>query len=141
MKELLKITDLHASVNGTEILKGLSLTINYGEVHAIMGQNGAGKSTLGAILTGNPAYEVTSGSIVYKNQDLLSMEPEIRAREGLFLSFQYPIEIPGVSMNNFMLAAINAKREHLKQEKMSASDFLTLMKEKRAFVELDSKFV
>ena len=141
MKELLKITDLHASVNGTEILKGLNLTINYGEVHAIMGQNGAGKSTLGAILTGNPAYEVTSGSIVYKNQDLLSMEPEIRAREGLFLSFQYPIEIPGVSMNNFMLAAINAKREHLQQEKMSASDFLKLMKEKREFVELDSKFV
>ena len=136
---MLEIKDLHASINGKEILKGISLTVNPGEIHALMGQNGAGKSTLSNVLVGNPAYEVTSGSVTFNGKDLLAMKPEERAHEGLFLSFQQPVEIPGVSMVNFMRVAINAKRKYHGMEPMSAGDFLKMMREKRKVVELDSK--
>lgn len=136
---LLEIHNLHASVGDKEILRGVDLTIDEGEIHALMGRNGAGKSTLSAILTGNPAYTVTEGSILYKGKDLLQMEPEIRAREGIFLSFQYPIEIPGVSMMNFMRTAVNQKREYLGLPALSAGEFLKLKKEKEALVEINSK--
>ena len=136
---MLEIKDLHASINGKEILKGINLTVRPGEIHALMGQNGAGKSTLSNVLVGNPAYEVTAGSVMFHGKDLLAMSPEDRAHEGLFLSFQHPVEIPGVSMVNFMRAAINAKRKYHQQEPMSAADFLKLMREKRKVVELDSK--
>lgn len=136
---LLEIHNLHASVGDKPILRGVDLTINEGEIHALMGRNGAGKSTLSAILTGNPAYTVTEGSIIYKGKDLLAMEPEIRAREGIFLSFQYPIEIPGVSMMNFMRTAVNQKREYLGLPALSAGEFLKLKKEKEALVEINSK--
>ena len=130
---MLEIKDLHASINGKEILKGINLTVNPGEIHALMGQNGAGKSTLSNVLVGNPAYEVTSGSVTFNGKDLLAMKPEERAHEGLFLSFQQPVEIPGVSMVNFMRAAIHGLPA------MSAGDFLKMMREKRKVVELDSK--
>ena len=136
---MLEIKDLHASINGKEILKGINLTVNPGEIHALMGQNGAGKSTLSNVLVGNPSYEVTSGSVTFNGKDLLTMKPEERAHEGLFLSFQQPVEIPGVSMVNFMRAAINAKRKYHGMEPMSAGDFLKMMREKRKVVELDSK--
>ena len=136
---LLNVNNLHASINGKEILKGINLTIRQGEVHAIMGPNGSGKSTLSAVLTGNPAFTVTEGSVDFHGKDLLSLSPEDRSHEGLFLSFQYPVEIPGVSMVNFMRAAINAKRKYLNEESLSASDFLKLMRQKRAIVELDNK--
>ena len=136
---LLTITDLHANIEGKEILKGLNLVIRPGEVHAIMGPNGSGKSTLSAVLTGNPAYTVTSGSAIFDGKDLFALSPEDRSHEGLFLSFQYPVEIPGVSMVNFMRAAVNEKRKYFNQEPISASDFLKLMREKRAIVELDNK--
>jgi Fe-S cluster assembly ATP-binding protein len=136
---MLEIKDLHASINGKEILKGINLTVRPGEIHALMGQNGAGKSTLSNVLVGNPAYEVTAGSVMFHGKDLLAMSQEDRAHEGLFLSFQHPVEIPGVSMVNFMRAAINAKRKYHQQEPMSAADFLKLMREKRKVVELDSK--
>lgn len=136
---MLEIKDLHASINGKEILKGINLTVNPGEIHALMGQNGAGKSTLSNVLVGNPSYEVTSGSVTFNGKDLLAMKPEERAHEGLFLSFQQPVEIPGVSMVNFMRVAINAKRKYHGMEPMSAGDFLKMMREKRKVVELDSK--
>lgn len=136
---LLEIRNLHATVGGKEILKGVNLTINPGEVHAIMGPNGAGKSTLSAILTGNPAYTVTEGSITYRGKDLLAMPPEQRAWEGIFLSFQYPVEIPGVSMVNFMRTAINEHRKYNQLPPLSATDFLKMMREKRAIVQLDNK--
>ena len=136
---MLEVKNLHASIGGKEILKGINLTVNDGEIHAIMGPNGSGKSTLSAVLTGNPLYEVTEGSAVFNGKDLLEMKPENRAREGLFLSFQYPVEIPGVSMVNFMRAAINAKREYQGLEPMNAADFMKLMREKRQIIELDSK--
>ena len=139
MSKLLEIKDLHASIGGKEILKGVNLVINEGEVHAIMGPNGAGKSTLSAVLTGNPAYEVTSGEVYLKGQDLLAMPAEVRARAGVFLSFQYPVEIPGVSMTNFMRAAINAKRGYQGLVPLNTSEFMKLMREKRELVELDSK--
>lgn len=136
---MLVIKDLHASIEGKEILKGVNLTVRPGEVHAIMGPNGSGKSTLSSVLTGNPAYTVTGGSVEFYGKDLLALPPENRSHEGLFLSFQYPVEIPGVSMVNFMRAALNAKRKYFGQEPLSASEFLKLMREKRAIVELDNK--
>ncbi len=139
MKPLLEITDLHAAIAGKEILKGINLTVNPGEVHAIMGPNGAGKSTLSAVLTGNPQYEVLSGSVTLNGKDLLAMPPEIRAREGVFLSFQYPVEIPGVSMVNFMRTAVNEKRKHEGKEPLSATTFLKLMREKRQLLEMADK--
>lgn len=135
---MLKITDLHASINGTEILKGLTLEIKAGEVHAIMGPNGAGKSTLASVLAGKEDYEVTSGTITFDDQDLLEMSIEERAREGVFLAFQYPVEIPGVSNVNFLKTAINEIREHKGLPALSAKDFLTLVKEKSALVDLDA---
>ena len=138
---MLEIRNLHASIAGKEILKGINLHIGAGETHAIMGPNGAGKSTLSAVLTGNPAYTVTEGEVIFRGKDLLSMSPEVRAREGLFLSFQYPVEIPGVSMTNFMRAAVNAKREHQGLRALSAGEFLKLMRAKRALVEMDNKLV
>lgn len=139
MVNLLTIRDLHASIGGKEILKGVNLVINQGEVHAIMGPNGAGKSTLSAVLTGNPAYEVTSGEVWLNGKNLLEMPAEQRAREGVFLSFQYPVEIPGVSMINFMRAAVNAKRQYEGLPELSARDFLKLMREKRALLEMADK--
>ncbi len=136
---MLEVKNLHATINGKEILKGINLVIKTGEVHAIMGPNGSGKSTLSAVLVGNPMYEVTQGEVTFNGKDLLAMAPEDRAHEGLFLSFQYPVEIPGVSMTNFMRAAINEKRKYQGVEPMSAGDFIKLMKEKRKVVELDSK--
>ena len=136
---MLEIKDLHASIAGKEILKGLTLTVKEGEVHAIMGPNGAGKSTLSNVLSGHPAYTVTSGNVTFNGKDLLAMSPEIRAREGLFMSFQYPVEIPGVSMVNFMRTAVNEQRKYRGEEPLSSSDFLKLMREKRQLVELDSK--
>ena len=136
---MLKVKGLHAQINGKEILKGINLEIKPGEVHAIMGPNGSGKSTLSMVLAGNPAYEVTEGTAEFNGKDLLSMPPEVRSHEGLFLGFQYPVEIPGVSMVNFMRAAVNAKREYFHQPPMSATDFLKMMREKRAVVELDNK--
>lgn len=136
---MLSIRNLHASIAGKEILKGLNLEIGKGEIHAVMGPNGAGKSTLSAVLTGNPQYTVTQGEIYFNGKDLLAMPPEQRAREGIFLSFQYPIEIPGVSMVNFMRTAVNEKRAYQGKEPLSSTDFLKLMREKRALVGLDQK--
>lgn len=136
---MLKIENLHASVEGKEILKGIDLEIGDGEVHAIMGPNGSGKSTLSNVLVGNPQYTVTEGSVTFNGKDLLALTPDERSHEGLFMSFQNPVEIPGVSMVNFMRAAINAKRKYFGQEPMPAAEFLKLMREKRKIVELDSK--
>ena len=140
MNNLLEIKNLHASVEGKEILKGIDLSVGRGEVHAIMGPNGAGKSTLGAVLTGRPGYEVTEGSVRFDGADLLAMAPEERAWAGLFLSFQYPVEIPGVSITNFMKAALNARRKARGEEELKAGEFLKLMKEKMAFVQMKGEF-
>ena len=136
---MLEVKNLHATIGGKEILRGISLTVKDGEIHAIMGPNGSGKSTLSAVLTGSPLYTVTEGTATFNGKDLLAMKPEDRAREGLFLSFQYPVEIPGVSMVNFMKAAVNAKREYEGKEPLKAPEFMRLMKEKRELVELDPK--
>jgi len=138
---LLQIDNLHAQVEDHPILKGLSLTVNPGEVHAIMGPNGSGKSTLASVLAGREDYEITEGSIAFDGQDLAEMAPEERAREGLFLAFQYPIELPGVSTHQFMRTAVNAVREHRGEEPLSVTAFLALMREKAAFVNLDPKLM
>ena len=136
---MLEIHDLHASIEGKEILQGINLTIREGEIHAIMGPNGAGKSPLGAVLAGHPAYEVTGGSVTFRGKDLLAMPPEQRAREGLFLSFQYPVEIPGVSMVNFLRTAVNDKRKYEGLEPLSATQFLKEMREKKQLLEMADK--
>ena len=138
---MLEIKNLHANVNGKEILKGVDLTIRDGEIHALMGTNGAGKSTLSKVIVGDPSYEVTEGSIIFDGHDLLAMKPEERANAGIFMSFQQPIEIPGVSMANFLKAAVNAKRKYQGLDPMKASDFLSMMREKRKLVSMDSKLV
>ena len=136
---MIKIENLHASIDGKEILKGLNLEVKAGEVHAIMGPNGAGKSTLASILAGREEYEVTEGSVDFDGTDLLELSTEDRAREGLFLAFQYPIEIPGVSNINFLKTAINEIREYKGQEPIAAKEFMQLVRDKSAIVELDSK--
>lgn len=136
---MLKIENLHASIGDKEILKGINLTVGKGEVHAIMGPNGSGKSTLSSVLVGHPTYEVTEGSVTFEGEDILELEPEERAHRGLFLSFQYPVEIPGVSMVNFMRAALNERRQAAGLDPLPAADFLKLMKQKRELVELDNK--
>lgn len=136
---MLEIKDLHANINGKEILKGINLSVKPGEIHAIMGPNGSGKSTLASVLVGNPAFEVTKGSATFDGKNLLELTPESRSHEGIFLSFQYPVEIPGVSMVNFMRAAVNEQRKYKNLPALTASEFLKLMREKRALVELDDK--
>ena len=136
---LLQVDDLRAGIEGKEILNGINLTIRPGEVHAIMGPNGSGKSTLSGVLAGDPRYTVNGGAATFNGKNLLELSPEDRSHEGLFLSFQYPVEIPGVSMVNFMRAAVNAKRKYLGEPPLGASDFLKLMRQKRAIVELDNK--
>lgn len=136
---MIKIKNLHASINGKEILKGLNLEVKAGEVHAIMGPNGAGKSTLASVLAGREDYEITEGSVDFDGTDLLELSTEDRAREGLFLAFQYPVEIPGVSNINFLRTALNEIREYKGEEPISAKDFMAMVKEKSKLVELDSK--
>ena len=137
---ILKISGLHAGIEGKEILRGIDLEIRKGEIHAFMGPNGAGKSTLSSVLAGKPQYTVTSGSIEYMGRDLLAMSPEERSVAGIFMSFQYPVEIPGVSITNFMKSAVNAHRRAKGQEELKSGDFLKLMKEKMAFVQMKSEF-
>lgn len=136
---MLEIVNLHAEVNGKEILRGINLSVKAGEVHAIMGPNGSGKSTLSAVLAGHPAFTVTQGSVTFNGKDLLAMPAEERSRAGLFLSFQYPVEIPGVSMVNFMRAAVNEHRKYKGQEPLTAGEFLKMMRAKKDIVELDNK--
>lgn len=136
---MLKISNLHAEIEGKEILKGINLEVNPGEVHALMGPNGSGKSTLASVLAGRELFKVTKGEVIYKGENLLELTPEERAKKGVFLGFQYPIEIPGVSMVNFMKTAVNEHRKYRGQEPLTASDFLKLMREKKKLVEIDSK--
>jgi Fe-S cluster assembly ATP-binding protein len=138
---MLSIKNLHASINGKEILKGINLEIKPGEVHAIMGPNGAGKSTLAAVLAGRELFDVTEGEVVFEQKDLLDLSPEDRAKEGIFLGFQYPIEIPGVSTVNFMKTAVNEHRKYRGLEPLKAGDFLKMMRDKKALVEIDSNLM
>ncbi len=137
---LLEIHDLHASVDGKEILKGVDLTIRRGEVHAVMGPNGAGKSTLGSVLAGRPTFEVTGGSVLYEGRDLLALSPEERSWAGLFLSFQYPVEIPGVSITNFMKAAVTARRKAKGLPELTPAEYIKLLKEKMNLVKMKGEF-
>jgi Fe-S cluster assembly ATP-binding protein len=135
-KPILEIKNLHAGVEGKQILKGISLTIHPGEVHAVMGPNGSGKSTLAAVLAGRDGYDITAGEVIYQGKDLLELDPEERAREGVFLAFQYPVEIPGVNSTYFLKAALNEVRKHHGQPELDAMEFLTLVKEKMKLMEL-----
>lgn len=136
---LLQIKNLHVSINGKEILKGINLEVNKGEVHAIMGPNGTGKSTLASVIAGKEGYEITQGEILYNGKDILDLSPEVRAQEGIFLGFQYPVEIPGVSMTNFMRTALNEIRKYHGEEPIPAKEFLAKMAEKKELVEINSK--
>lgn len=136
MTPILEIKDLHATVDGKEILKGINLTINPGEVHAIMGPNGSGKSTLAQVLAGHEAYEVTGGTAIYKGIDLLDLDPEERSREGVFLAFQYPVELPGVNSTYFLRAALNSLKKHHGEEELDAADFLALVREKMKIIDV-----
>ena len=138
---MLEIRNLHASVDGNEILKGINLKINKGEVHAIMGPNGSGKSTLAKVLAGHPAYEVTAGGVIYNGKNLLEMTPDERARAGVFMAFQYPVEVPGVSNAQFLRLAYNEKQKHLGAEELDPLEFKDLLKEKAAIVEMDASFM
>ncbi len=138
---MLEIRNLHASVEGKEILRGIDLAIGPGEIHALMGPNASGKSTLSNVLAGRPGYEVTRGEVLYRGQDLLSMKPDERAREGLFLAFQYPVEIPGVTNGYFLRASLNAIRRHRNEEEIDPIDFLGLVKDKMKLLEMDAKLL
>jgi Fe-S cluster assembly ATP-binding protein len=138
---MLEIINLHAEVDGKKILKGINLVVNLGEVHAIMGPNGSGKSTLAQVLAGRETYKVTEGQVLYRGKDLLDMDPEERAREGLFMAFQYPVEIPGVSNTYFLKSGLNAIRKHRGLEELDAMEFLTLAKEKARFVNMDESLM
>src|SRR2546423_3180052 len=138
---MLEIRDLHAAIDGNKILKGINLTINKGEVHAIMGPNGSGKSTLAKVLAGHPAYEVTKGEVLFEGKNLLELPPDERAREGIFLAFQYPIEVPGVSNAQFLRLAYNEKRKHLGEEELDPLEFKDLLKERARVVEMDASFM
>jgi Fe-S cluster assembly ATP-binding protein len=138
---MLEIRNLYASVDGNEILKGINLRVNKGEVHAIMGPNGSGKSTLAKVLAGHPQYEVTKGEVIYDGKNLLDLSPDERAREGVFLAFQYPIEIPGVSNAQFLRLAYNEKQKHLGEEELDPLEFKDLLKEKAKIVEMDASFM
>jgi Fe-S cluster assembly ATP-binding protein len=138
---VLEIRDLHATVDGNEILKGINLKINKGEVHAIMGPNGSGKSTLAKILAGHPSYEVTKGEVLFEGRNLLELAPDERAREGVFLAFQYPVEVPGVSNAQFLRLAYNEKRKHLGEEELDPLEFKDLLKERAKIVEMDASFM
>jgi Fe-S cluster assembly ATP-binding protein len=135
---MLEIRDLHASVGGNEILRGISLSVKPGEVHAIMGPNGSGKSTLARVLAGHPDYEVTGGEVTYRGEDLLELEAEVRAQKGIFLAFQYPVEIPGVNNSYFLKAALNAVRKARGEEELDAVDFLALIRQKAKLLDLDT---
>jgi Fe-S cluster assembly ATP-binding protein len=138
---MLEIRNLHAGIDGKEILKGISLTVNKGEIHAIMGPNGSGKSTLAKVLAGHPQYEVTAGEVIYEGRNLLEMAPDERAREGVFMAFQYPIEVPGVSNAQFLRLAYNEKRKHLGEEELDPLEFKDLLKERAKVVEMDASFM
>jgi len=138
---MLKISNLHAEVKGIKILKGINLEIKAGEIHAIMGPNGSGKSTLSSVIAGNETYDVTEGEIILENESLLEFSPDIRAHKGIFMSFQYPVEIPGVTTTNFIKTAINAKRNYLGKDDLPAKDMLKLIREKSELLEMDRKFL
>ena len=138
---MLEIRNLTASIDGNQILKGINLTVNKGEVHAIMGPNGSGKSTLAKVLAGHPSYEVTGGEVIYDGKNLLEMAPDVRAREGVFMAFQYPVEVPGVSNAQFLRLAYNEKQKHIGADELDPLEFKDLLKEKAALVEMDASFM